>query len=95
MPVPRSRSLSQDGGGGGAGGGKGDGQGGKRSKSPATKSVLAKLWCAEFVKNGSCRGGDECPFPHLDQKGVDAMKKGLSNTKAKAKAKAAPAAAAS
>ena len=85
MNIPASsRNPSQ---GPGKGNGKGKGGNPSRSQSPSGKSTLKKLWCAEFAKGGSCKFGDKCVFPHLDDASIKAIKLGLDNTKAKAKAK--------
>ena len=83
MNPPGARSRTQS-----PGGGKGSGDGGKGA-GKGKSSGLKKLWCNDFLKNGSCAAGDSCPFPHHDQKSVDAIKLGLDNAK-KASAKAAP-----
>ena len=83
MNPPGARSRTQS-----PGGGKGSGDGGKGA-GKGKSSGLKKLWCNDFLKNGSCAAGDSCPFPHHDQKSVDAIKLVLDNAK-KASAKAAP-----
>ena len=91
MNPPGARSRTQSPGGGK--GGKGAGDGGKGA-GKGKSSGLKKLWCNEFLKSGTCAAGDKCPFPHHDQKSVDAIKLGLENAKKagapKAAAKAKP-----
>jgi hypothetical protein len=70
--------------------GKGKGKGkGSGTSDRSTSPPKGPSYCRFFLK-GECKHGDKCPFPHLDQAGVDAVNRAKAVAKEQAKAKAKP-----
>ena len=67
-----SRGASRDGGKGKSGG---------EGQATAKAKPAAYHWCRDFLKDGGCKRGENCQWPHLTSDAVEACKLAMVNLK--------------